>query len=110
MAANPDVLRLDVQDRVAVVTLHRPDVRNALDTALIDTLWEVLPTVDDDPAVGAIVLTGSDPAFCSGLDLRELSGSGQNRATPPASATVSAHGERCRRSSRRSSAPSTAPP
>jgi enoyl-CoA hydratase len=78
MEPRSDVLHLDVRDRVAVVTLHRPEVRNALNTALIDALWEVLPAVDDDPGVGAIVLTGSDPAFCSGLDLRELSGSGQN--------------------------------
>jgi enoyl-CoA hydratase len=92
MAANPDVLRLDVQDRVAVVTLHRPHVRNALDTALIDALWEVLPAVDDDPAVGAIVLTGSDPAFCSGLDLRELSGSGQNARPRQQRDSVSARG------------------
>ena len=75
-----------MREHVAVVTLHRPDVRNALNTALIDALWEVLPAVDDDPGVRAIVLTGSDPAFCSGLDLRELSGSGQNR-DPASSAT-----------------------
>jgi enoyl-CoA hydratase len=72
------VLRLEVQDAVAVVTLHRPEVRNALNTALIDALWEVLPAVDADPQVRAIVLTGSDPAFCSGLDLAELSSGGQN--------------------------------
>ncbi len=78
METTAAVLHLDVRDRVAIVTLHRPDVRNALNTALIDALWDVLPAVDHDPGVGAIVLTGSDPAFCSGLDLRELSGSGQN--------------------------------
>jgi enoyl-CoA hydratase len=78
MATSDDVLLVEVRDRVALVTLHRPAVRNALNTALIDALWEVLPAVDADPAVRAIVLTGSDPAFCSGLDLGELSGSGQN--------------------------------
>jgi enoyl-CoA hydratase len=78
MAAIDDVLLLETRDRVALVTLHRPEVRNALNTALIDALWEVLPAVDNDPRVGAIVLTGSDPAFCSGLDLGELSGTGEN--------------------------------
>jgi enoyl-CoA hydratase len=87
-----DVLHLDVREHVAVVTLHRPAVRNALNTALIDALWEVLPAVDDDPEVRAIVLTGSDPAFCSGLDLRELSGSGQNARPRQQRDQVSARG------------------
>jgi enoyl-CoA hydratase len=51
MAATSDVLLLELHDRVALVTLHRPAVRNALNTALIDALWEVLPAVDRDPAV-----------------------------------------------------------
>ncbi len=92
MEQHEDVLHLDVRDRVAVVTLHRPTVRNALNTALIDALWEVLPAVDDDPGVGAIVLTGSDPAFCSGLDLRELSESGQNARPRQQHDIVSARG------------------
>ena len=92
MEAYADVLHLQVRDRVALVTLHRPEVRNALNTALIDALWEVLPAVDDDPGVGAIVLTGSDPAFCSGLDMRELSGSGQNARPRQQRDSVSARG------------------
>ena len=87
-----DVLRLDVREHVAVVTLHRPAVRNALNTALIDALWEVMPAIDVDPEVRAIVLTGSDPAFCSGLDLAELSGSGQNARPHQQRDQVSARG------------------
>ena len=92
MAATSEVLLLEMHDRVALVTLHRPAVRNALNTALIDALWEVLPAVDDDPAVRAIVLTGSDPAFCSGLDLGELSGTGQNARPRQQRDQVSARG------------------
>ena len=92
MAAIDDVLLLEKRDRVALVTLHRPEVRNALNTALIDALWEVLPAVDDDPGVRAIVLTGSDPAFCSGLDLGELSGSGENARPRQQRDQVSARG------------------
>jgi enoyl-CoA hydratase len=73
-----DVLLLERHESVALVTLHRPAVRNALNTALIDALWEVMPALDEDPGVRAIVLTGSDPAFCAGLDLAELSGSAEN--------------------------------
>jgi enoyl-CoA hydratase len=73
-----DVLLLERHESVALVTLHRPAVRNALNTALIDALWEVMPALDEDPGVRAIVLTGSDPAFCAGLDLAELSESAEN--------------------------------
>jgi enoyl-CoA hydratase len=92
MATTSEVLHLDVREHVAIVTLHRPAVRNALNTALIDALWDVLPAIDDDPEVGAIVLTGSDPAFCSGLDLGELSGSGANARPRQQRDQVSARG------------------
>jgi enoyl-CoA hydratase len=92
MTPTEDVLHLAVRDGVAVVTLDRPAVRNALNTALINALWEVLPAVDDDPGVRAIVLTGRDPAFCSGLDLAELSGSGQNARPRQQRDQVSARG------------------
>jgi enoyl-CoA hydratase len=87
-----DVLLFEMHERVALITLHRPAVRNALNTALIDALWEVMPAVDDDPEVRAIVLTGSDPAFCSGLDLAELSGSGENARPRQQRDHVSARG------------------
>lgn len=62
-------------DHVRVVTLHRPDRRNALDLATIEALVATLRELDADDDVRAIVLTGSDPAFSAGLDLAEV-GSG----------------------------------
>lgn len=59
-------------DGTAVVTLNRPDVRNAIDPELLRGLRTALRELDADDAVGAIVLTGADPAFCAGLDLRRL--------------------------------------
>jgi enoyl-CoA hydratase len=61
---------------VAVVTLNRPEARNALDTATIAALTAALRELDADEAVDAIVLTGADPAFCAGLDLKELGTTG----------------------------------
>ena len=58
---------------VAVVTLDRPEVRNALSTELLEDLGDTVTDLDADESVGAIVLTGADPAFCSGFDLRKLS-------------------------------------
>ena len=57
---------------VALVTLDRPEARNALTGAMIATLAEALADSDADPGVAAVVLTGRDPAFCAGLDLNDL--------------------------------------
>ncbi len=57
---------------IAVVTLNRPEVRNALRLLLIRELTAALDALAKDSAVAAIVLTGSGPAFCSGHDLKEM--------------------------------------
>jgi len=57
----------------AVVTLNRPEARNALTGEMIDALVAAMAAADDDADVAAIVLTGADPAFCAGLDLKALS-------------------------------------
>ena len=68
-AAGPD----GPLDGVALVTIQRPDVLNALSFDLLDALADALATLDADPACRAIVLTGSgDRAFAAGADIREL--------------------------------------
>ncbi len=67
-----DVALLEVVDRVATVTLNRPGARNALSAGLRAALPELVARADADPEVAVIVLTGADPAFCAGLDLKEL--------------------------------------
>jgi enoyl-CoA hydratase len=60
-------------DGVALLTLDRPKVLNALDFALLAELTEALETLDRDPACRAIVITGSgERAFAAGADIREL--------------------------------------
>jgi enoyl-CoA hydratase/carnithine racemase len=63
-----------VDDRVATVTLNRPEARNALNAALSRGLWDAIGDAGDDPDVDVVILTGTDPAFCAGVDLKELSG------------------------------------
>src|SRR4051794_21682343 len=65
------VLRVEVADRIAVVTLDRPERRNALNGALIARIPEVMASLDADDGVDVVVLTGSDPAFRAGADLKE---------------------------------------
>jgi enoyl-CoA hydratase len=61
---------------VLVATLNRPEVRNALNPALMDGLTAVLRAADADPDVRAIVLTGAGPVFCAGLDLKAFGAGG----------------------------------
>ncbi|MEZ0341140.1 enoyl-CoA hydratase [Mycobacterium sp. pV006] len=75
MSSEPLVLTADL-DAVRVLTLNRPSARNALGRELIRALYEALITADDDPSVHAVVLTGSDPAFCAGVDLKEAARDG----------------------------------
>lgn len=65
-------IRVEIRDAVAIVTLDRPEVRNALNGSLLVALSETMTELDRDPAVDVVVLTGADPAFCAGLDLKAL--------------------------------------
>lgn len=62
---------LERQDGVATVRLNRPEAMNSLDLGAKEALLAVLREVAEDPAVRAVVLTGTGRAFCVGQDLRE---------------------------------------
>src|SRR5688572_12400091 len=64
-------VRTEVADGVATVTMDRPNAMNALDESMKVALRDALQAVAADPAVRAVVLTGSGRAFCVGQDLRE---------------------------------------
>jgi enoyl-CoA hydratase/carnithine racemase len=69
-----ETLSVEVADRVAVVTLTRPEVRNAFNDRLVGELREVLAGLADDDAVGAVVVTGAgEKAFAAGADIGEVS-------------------------------------
>jgi enoyl-CoA hydratase len=66
------VILVERAEAVATVTMNRPQARNALSRELRKALWQTMGELDADDDVAAIVLTGADPAFCAGLDLKEL--------------------------------------
>jgi len=70
----PALVLVDVADRVATLTLNRPEARNALNLALMYALWDAVDAAGSDPDVDAVILTGADPAFSAGVDLKEASG------------------------------------
>jgi enoyl-CoA hydratase len=67
-----DVLLIDTTDRIRTLTLNRPQSRNALSSALRRQFFAALRDAEADDAVDVIILTGADPVFCAGLDLKEL--------------------------------------
>lgn len=73
-----DVLLSETTDRVRTITLNRPEARNALNSPLQRAAAAALTAADADDAVDVVILTGTDPAFCAGLDLKELGSSAEN--------------------------------
>jgi len=63
------MLLVDKKDGVARVTLNRPEIRNAFDDALINSLRKTFDELGGDPSVRVVVLGGNGPAFCAGADL-----------------------------------------
>lgn len=63
---------VETRGPVGLVTLNRPSALNALNGALLAELVEALTGFDRDPAIGAIVLTGSAKAFAAGADIKEM--------------------------------------
>ena len=70
-----DVVLYEVSERIATITLNRPEARNALSSEVLRLLPQKLGEARADPDVDVIILTGTDPAFCAGLDLKELGSS-----------------------------------
>ena len=69
-----EATRYEIIKGAAWITLNRPDNRNALSAVLVDELDAHLRAANEDPAVRAIVITGTDPAFCAGADLKNPPG------------------------------------
>ncbi len=62
---------------MATVTLNDPARRNALDLAFCDEMMAAFDEIEANPAVGAVVVTGANPAFCAGADLSHLGASAE---------------------------------
>ena len=67
-----DAITVDQQDRVAVITMNRPEVLNALNLQLVRELDQVITDVEQDDDIGAVVITGAgERAFSAGADIHE---------------------------------------
>lgn len=67
--SNPELIQFDVADRIATITLNRPDKRNALSPALLKEMHDAMIEADDRTDVNVILLQGAGKDFCAGYDL-----------------------------------------
>src|SRR5688500_13664001 len=74
-------VRVEREGEVAVVTIDRPDVRNAVDGPTAVALAAAFRDFDADDALAAAVLTGSGGTFCAGADLKAVAAGAGNRVT-----------------------------
>lgn len=65
-------LLCEIRDRVALITLNRPEARNALSDHLTPALRRMIKQCGDDPGVGALLITGAGTAFCAGGDVKGM--------------------------------------
>jgi 2-(1,2-epoxy-1,2-dihydrophenyl)acetyl-CoA isomerase len=72
-----DDLLANVDDGVALLTLNRPERRNAFSPAMVQALGRVLADLEADDSVGAVVLTGAGGAFCAGGDVKMMASNEQ---------------------------------
>ena len=74
------LLKLEVQDQVATLTLNSPSKRNALEPAMRDLLAHHIRTIREDASIRAVVITGAGGHFCSGGDLRNIAAANLDNA------------------------------
>lgn len=65
---------VETRGRVGVIRLNRPAAMNALSSALVRELAAAIDLFEADPAIGCLIVTGSDKAFAAGADIKEMSG------------------------------------
>src|SRR5437667_11078711 len=80
MATDTD-LRFELSDRVATLTLNRPEKLNALSEAMIAASIEHLRRCAEDPDVGAVLVTGAGRAFCAGGDVSAMGSAAREAIT-----------------------------
>ena len=65
---------IEKKKRVGIITLNRPESRNAMSAQLVEEILEALHELGDDSGIGAIIIRGAGTSFCAGHDFSELAG------------------------------------
>ena len=67
---------LDISQGVAIVTINRPEAKNAISLEMREQLWTVFEELAENDDVRAVILTGAGADFCAGMDVKEMGGGG----------------------------------
>ena len=78
---------VELKDHVLVVTMNRPEARNALSGEMLAIMEQAWVRANEDPEVRVVILTGAGGYFCAGADLKAMSKSSRPTASSPASST-----------------------
>ncbi|WP_433521413.1 enoyl-CoA hydratase/isomerase family protein [Nocardia pseudovaccinii] len=87
------VLQIEHHGQVVVLTMNRPEQRNALNRELRTALRQAFDSFEEDPALRCAVLTGNGPAFCAGADLKEMAAIGTSEPGREAIVTLGSNGK-----------------
>ena len=90
-----ECLLYEVKDRVATLTLNRPDRLNALGGTLREDLYTAIMAIGTNPEVGAVVITGAGRGFCSGGDVKSMSEKDQAGQSSTTRERMSPERDRC---------------
>jgi|SRR6478672_1690551 len=86
-----EAVQIEVRDRVAVLTLSRPDTGNAIDQEMADGLLKAALACASDDGIRAVVLTGQGKSFCVGGDVKAFAAAGSGASTLVQGLTASLH-------------------
>jgi len=70
-------LQISLNGRIATVSMNRPEVRNAMNTTMIQEITDVFNELHQDPNIRVIILSGNGPSFSAGVDLEDMRAMGQ---------------------------------
>jgi enoyl-CoA hydratase len=69
-----ETILVETEERVGIITFNRPKALNALNGQVMTEVTTAAAEFDDDPGIGAIIITGSEKAFAAGADIKEMAG------------------------------------
>ena len=103
-----EAVTFEVRGHYAVITINRPEARNAVNGAVANGIEAGIDRIEEDDDLWVGIVTGVPPVFCAGADLKEINSG--NAAAPPDQARRLRRHRRRGSGSSRSSPPSTGPP
>ena len=89
------MVRTDISEAIATLTIDRPDVKNALNLETVEQVRTALRTIDADPSIGAVIITGAgESAFVSGADINDIRARGRDEGLAAINSSLFAEIER----------------